>query len=202
MREWGYEPPSKEKRWYALQTETNTHGEGERKQAFEIGSWTGQYCNTRVASRQYSAGIRPIYRPLQSLYPFSLPFHPYITPTINSPIPDQAYAPPSCHSIYQFILLWPFSSVSIHPSSRVAFPFIVVHPCSSTLASTSSQANSFYPLSSFSALSASVFVGCKSGYPRGSWSIQFLFAAYSEHYRGDKRQSRPMGYWRVHRPFD
>ena len=100
------------------QGETHKEKERERerergeKQPLEIGSWTGQFCNTRVATSQ---SIRLEFAPFTvrcnlSIRSLSLSLSPSFRSSLlprapYSPIPDQAYAPSSCHSIYQSVLV-------------------------------------------------------------------------------------------------
>ena len=96
------------------QGETHKEKERERERGETTSeNWVVDWSVLQHACRnqpEYSAGIRSIYRSLQSLYPFSLSLSPSFRSSLlprapYSPIPDQAYAPSSCHSIYQSVLV-------------------------------------------------------------------------------------------------
>lgn len=78
---------------------------------------------TRVSQ---PASIRLEFVPFTVCYNLSIPSLPSFAPLypcLNSPIPDQAYAPSSCHSIYQSALLQSFSS-SLPILLHIAFSFV------------------------------------------------------------------------------
>ena len=150
---------------------------------------------TRVSQ---PASIRLEFVPFTVCYNLSIPSLPSFAPLypcLNSPIPDQAYAPSSCHSIYQSALLQSFSS-SLPILLHIAFSFVCSTLWNFSLVLSMSVfvwyiSSLFLSLSLFLSILLSLVIHVNR--QAASLSVRFLFIAYIVDTRGATKGNR--GQW-------